>query len=71
MKTIFITGGYGFIGSSLIRILLKKNIFRIVNLDKLTYSSNLNSIPKNKINFNYKFEKTDICNKNNTGTLTF
>jgi dTDP-glucose 4,6-dehydratase len=58
MKTIIVTGGAGFIGSNFI----KKNIgrYRIINIDKLTYASNikfLNSIPKSK---NYLFFKTDI-----------
>lgn len=60
MKTIIVTGGAGFIGSNFI----KKNIgkYRIINIDKLTYASNikfLNSISNSK---NYFFFKTDINN---------
>ncbi len=43
MKLI-ITGGAGFIGSTLIRKVLKYKEYKILNLDKLTYASNLNSI---------------------------
>ena len=39
MKKIIVTGGLGFIGSNLIELLLKKN-FKVINLDKVTYSSN-------------------------------
>lgn len=61
MKTIIITGGLGFIGSNLINILSKKEYF-IINIDKITYASNLNNISK-KIK-NYKFYKQDINNQN-------
>ena len=39
MKTVIVTGGLGFIGSNLIELLLKKN-FYVINLDKISYSSN-------------------------------
>ena len=39
MKKIIVTGGLGFIGSNLIELLLKKN-FYVINIDKVTYSSN-------------------------------
>ncbi len=61
MKRFIVTGGYGFIGSSLIKLLLKKN-FKVFNIDKLSYSAqkyNLKDI-KNK---NYFFKKIDINNK--------
>ena len=38
-KRIIVTGGQGFIGSNLVELLLKKNFF-VINLDKITYSSN-------------------------------
>ena len=61
MNTIIVTGGLGFIGSNLIKILNKKNIF-VVNIDKVSYASNFKNIPENITN--YKFYKEDINNKN-------
>ena len=58
MKRFIVTGGYGFIGSSLIKLLLKKN-FKVFNIDKLSYSAqkyNLKDI-KSK---NYFFK--EMCN---------
>ena len=61
MNTIIVTGGLGFIGSNLIKILNKKNFF-VVNIDKVSYASNFKNIPVNIKN--YKFYKEDINNKN-------
>ncbi len=61
-KRIIVTGGQGFIGSNLINLLLKKN-FVVINLDKITYSSNLYNTKEFKKNKNYKFIKCDINNK--------
>jgi len=60
MKKIIITGGLGFIGSNLIKILNKKKFF-IINIDKISYASNKNNIPNNIKN--YKFYKENINNK--------
>ena len=60
MKTILVTGGLGFIGSNLIKILNKKNYF-VINIDKVSYASNFNNILHNIKN--YKFYKIDINNK--------
>jgi dTDP-glucose 4,6-dehydratase len=57
-----ITGGYGFIGSSLSRILLKTDNI-VCNIDKLTYSSNLNSLEGHDKSNSYKFYKEDICDE--------
>ena len=62
MKKIIVTGGSGFIGSNLINYLIKKRYF-IINLDKLTYSSN-NYNDKSRNSKNYKLIKIDIINKN-------
>ena len=43
-KTILITGGAGFIGSELIRYLIENTKYKVVNVDKLTYSGNLESL---------------------------
>ena len=59
MKKIIVTGGLGFIGSNLIELLLKKNYY-VINLDKVTYSSNSYNTKTFKNNKNYKFIKCDI-----------
>ena len=61
MKKIIVTGGSGFIGSNLVSYLINKKYF-VINIDKLTYSSNTynkNKLPKKR----YKFLKFDINNK--------
>ena len=62
MKKIVVTGGLGFIGSNLIELLIKKNYF-IINIDKVTYSSNFYNIKEFKSLKNYKFIKCNIGNK--------
>jgi len=63
MKKIIVTGGLGFIGSNLIELLLKKKYF-VINVDKVTYSSNFYNTREYVKNKNYKFIKIDIANKN-------
>ena len=62
MKKIIVTGGLGFIGSNLIELLLKKNYF-IINIDKVTYSSNFYNVKEFKFSKNYKFFKCNIGDK--------
>jgi len=57
MKTALVTGGLGFIGSNLVKLLNQKNYY-VINIDKCTYASNFNNIDK-KIK-NYEFFKLDI-----------
>ena len=61
MKKIIITGGYGFIGSNLIKYLIKKNNF-IINIDRLSYSSNKYNLKEISNHKNYAFIKADIGN---------
>jgi dTDP-glucose 4,6-dehydratase len=59
--TIFVTGGAGFIGSAVIRHLLRDTHARVVNIDKLTYAANLYSLPGAVGNPHYAFERQCIC----------
>ncbi|RNF48810.1 dTDP-glucose 4,6-dehydratase [Marinomonas hwangdonensis] len=58
---ILVTGGAGFIGSAVVRYLLTSTQYSVVNLDKLTYAGNLESIPESLQNERYAFEPVDIC----------
>ena len=61
-KKIVVTGGLGFIGSNLIEKLLKQN-YKVINVDKISYSSNFYNIREISKNKDYKFFKCDILNK--------
>lgn len=63
MKTIFVTGGAGFIGSALIRLLLAESEWRIVNIDKLTYAGNLESLATVAGHPRYFFVRADIADR--------
>ena len=60
MKTILITGGAGFIGSCYVRRLATRDDHRLVNLDKLTYAGNLQSLTSVANHPLYKFVQGDI-----------
>ena len=62
-KTVFVTGGAGFIGSAVARHLLDRTEANVVNIDKLTYAGNLASIPQAVGHKRYAFAKVDICNR--------
>ena len=69
-KKIIVTGGLGFIGSNLIDLLLKNN-YNIINLDKVSYSSNFYNTREHKKNKRYKFIKCDLNNKNKLNKVIF
>jgi len=62
MKKFVVTGGCGFIGSNLVKFLLKKNYF-VINIDKMSYSANPYNLKKIIKNKKYKFFKSDINNQ--------
>lgn len=59
---ILITGGAGFIGSAVIRYIINNTKNSVVNVDKLTYAGNLESLTEVSDNERYAFEQVDICN---------
>jgi dTDP-glucose 4,6-dehydratase len=61
MKTILVTGGAGFIGSAVIRHLINDTHHAVINVDKLTYAGNLESLISISANPRYYFEQVDIC----------
>lgn len=68
---ILITGGAGFIGSALIRFLIKNTDNSVINIDKLTYAGNLESLSCVIDDDRYSFKKVDICNKDELKHILF
>ena len=62
MKKIIVTGGLGFIGSNLIDLLISKDYY-VINIDKVSYSSNFYNIKEHRNSRKYKFIKCDIKDK--------
>ncbi|NOG31672.1 dTDP-glucose 4,6-dehydratase [Halomonas sp. TBZ9] len=58
-----ITGGAGFIGSAVIRHIIRNTVDSVINADKLTYAGNLESLAEISDSHRYSFEQVDICNR--------
>ncbi|HBU96724.1 dTDP-glucose 4,6-dehydratase [Thalassospira lucentensis] len=68
MKVV-VTGGAGFIGSAVCRLLAGKKGFEVLNLDKLTYAADLRTVEVVSAFPNYSFAKVDVCNKQAVATV--
>ncbi|HHQ4615727.1 TPA: dTDP-glucose 4,6-dehydratase [Aeromonas veronii] len=60
---ILVTGGAGFIGSAVVRHIIRDTQDAVINLDKLTYAGNLESLADVSSSDRYAFEQVDICNR--------
>jgi len=58
---IIVTGGAGFIGSSLVRMIINQTDHQVVNIDKLTYAGHVESLKQIEASERYTFEQVDIC----------
>ena len=58
---ILVTGGAGFIGSAVIRHIIQNTSDSVINVDKLTYAGNLESLTEVAVDPRYVFSQTDIC----------
>ncbi len=63
MKRILVSGGAGFIGSAVARLLIKETPHHVCVVDKLTYAGNLESLAEISADARFSFEQTDICDR--------
>jgi dTDP-glucose 4,6-dehydratase len=68
-RRVLITGGAGFIGSAVCRHLIESGGYRVVNVDKLTYSGNLASLASIADDPDYRFCKVDICDRDSIASI--
>ena len=66
---ILITGGFGFIGSALIRYIINQTQDSVINIDKLTYAANQSALKEVENNPRYAFEQIDICDLKATESI--
>lgn len=66
---ILVTGGAGFIGSAVIRHIINDTNHNVLNVDKLTYAGNLESLADVSNSARYQFSKTDICDQSKLSEL--
>lgn len=66
---ILVTGGAGFIGSAVVRHIIENTQDTVVNVDKLTYAGNLESLKEIDSHERYAFEKADICNASEMASI--
>ena len=60
---LLVTGGAGFIGSAVVRYIIQNTQHQVLNVDKLTYAGNLESLTSVHNNERYQFSQTDICDQ--------
>lgn len=68
-KTLLVTGGAGFIGSAVVRLLITKTDYTVVNIDKLSYAGNLESLKSISDSSRYVFEHVDICDSSKIANI--
>lgn len=68
---ILVTGGAGFIGSALVRYLINNTEYSIINVDKLSYAGNLDSLECVKNSQRYFFKNIDICNRDELSKIFY
>lgn len=66
---VMVTGGAGFIGSAVIRFLIGSTTDEVINVDKLTYAGNLESLNEVSGSARYHFEQVDVCDQNKVERL--
>ena len=62
-RRVLVTGGAGFIGSAVVRHLIEATEYEVLNVDKLTYAGNLESLASVSNSPRYRFAQTDICDR--------
>lgn len=66
---VLITGGAGFIGSAVVRLLINETDVAVINVDKLTYAGNLDSLHSIAGSAQYRFEHADICDRSRLAAI--